>query len=210
MLLLFVYIGYVLLLLNLIIFFMGYSAQGRAYKIFTWYLAMTFVIQMVSKLLTMFHYQNLFTIHFYFIGQLVLLSIFYLAVLKEDYQKKVVKIGLVLGLILFAIQYGYDSSLFFKFNLFEIFVTSFLLIIYAIFHLFNMLNKKEEFYYINVGILMYLFGSSILYLVGNLTILMSTKMSLIIWTLNAGLYVVYQLFILFEWKKSFYKKVIKN
>lgn len=210
MLLLFVYVGYVLLLLNLIIFFMGYSAQGRAYKIFTWYLAMTFVIQMVSKLLILFHYQNLFTIHFYFIGQLVLLSFFYLAILKEDYQKKVVKIGLVLGLILFVIQYGYDSSLFFKFNLFEIFVTSFLLIIYAIFHLYNMLNKKEEFYYINVGILMYLFGSSIFYLVGNLTVLMSTKMSLIIWTLNAGLYVVYQLFILFEWKKSFYKKAIKN
>ena len=210
MLIIFVYVGYVLLLVNLIIFFKGYSKQGKAYKIFTWYLGMIFVIQMVSKLLTVFHFQNLFTTHFYFIGQLVLLSFFYLTILKEEYQRKVVKLGLVLGLLLFGIQYFNDSSLFFKFNLLEIFITSFLLIIYAIFHLYNMLNIKEEFYYVNIGILMYLFGSSILYLVGNLTILLSTKMSLITWILNAFLYVVYQLFILFEWKKSFYKKAIKN
>lgn len=205
-----VYVGYVILLVNLIIFFKGYSKQGKAYKIFTWYLGMIFVIQMVSKFLTVFHFQNLFTTHFYFIGQLVLLSFFYLTILKEDYQRKVVKLGLVLGLIILGIQYFNDSSLFFKFNLLEIFITSFLLIIYAIFHFYNMLNEKKEFYYVNIGILIYLFGSSTLYLVGNLTLSLSPKVSLITWTLNAFLYIVYQVFILIEWKVSFYKKTIQQ
>lgn len=164
---------------------------------------------MLAELFYKIDYQNLFTTHLYFIGQLVLLSFFYLSILKDDYQKKAVKIGLVLGLLALAVQYAYNPGLFYKFNLFEIFITSFLLIIYATFHFYNMLNEKKEFYYINIGILMYLFGSSILYLVGNLTAVLSPKMSLITWTLNAFLYIIYQVLILIEWKKSFYKKGIQ-
>lgn len=206
MLVLFANVGYVILLVNLIIFSIGFFKHGRAYMIFTWYLGMIFMIQMASKIMIEFHFQNLFTTHLYFIGQLVLLSFFYLAILKEEYQKRIVWIGLVLVLLALAIQYWNDTSMFFKFNLFEIFITSFLLIIYATFHLYNMLNGKKEFYYINIGILIYLFGGSILYLVGNLTTVLSPKVSLITWILNAFLYIMYQVLILIEWKKSYYKK----
>jgi hypothetical protein len=209
MLKIFVNIGYVILLVNLILFLKDFSKYGKAYMIFAGYLAMIFIIQMVSKIMIEFHFENLFTTHFYFIGQLVLLSFFYLAILKEDYQKSIVRISLVLGLLALAIQYSYDTSLFFKFNLFEIFITSFSLIIYATFHLYNMLNGKKEFYYINMGIIIYLFGSSILYLVGNLTVVLSLKMGLTTWILNAFLYIIYQVLILIEWKKSYYKKSIQ-
>jgi hypothetical protein len=209
MLKIFVNIGYVILLVNLIIFIKDFSKYGKAYMIFTGYLAMIFIIQMISKIMIEYHFQNLITTHFYFIGQLVLLSFFYLVILKEDYQKRIVRIGLVLGLLALAIQYSLDRGLFFKFNLFEIFITSFLPIIYATFHLYNMLNEKKEFYYINIGILIYLFGSSILYLVGNLTIVLSLKMGMITWILNAFLYIIYQVLILIEWKKSYYNKSIQ-
>jgi positive regulator of sigma E activity len=69
-----------------------------------------------------------------------------------------------------------------------------------------MLNEKKEFYYINMGVLIYLFGSTILFLVGNLTIVLSPRMNKITWILNSILYIVYQIFILVEWKKSFSKK----
>ncbi len=200
------YVGYLILFINLILFLKSSSKQGKAYTLFTAYLGMIFVIQVLAELLLNLHYQNLFTTHLYFIGQLVLLSFFYLSILKEDYQRKIVKFGLVLGLIIIGIQYLNDSSLLFKFNLTEIFITSFLLIIYATFHFYNMLNEKKEFYYVNMGILMYLFGSSILYLVGNLTASLSPKMSLITWILNAFLYIIFQVFILVEWKKSFSNK----
>jgi positive regulator of sigma E activity len=72
-----------------------------------------------------------------------------------------------------------------------------------------MLNEKKEFYFLNVGILMYLFGSTVLFLVGNLTASLSLKWSKIPWILNAFLYVMYQILILIEWKKSFYKKEIQ-
>jgi Ca2+/Na+ antiporter len=73
-----------------------------------------------------------------------------------------------------------------------------------------MLNEKKEFYYINMGILLYLFGSTILFLVGNLTVTLSREFTKIPWILNALFYVFYQLFVLYEWKKSFSKKELET
>ncbi len=203
-------IGYLILFFNLILFIKGFANQGKAYKIFTWYLGVVFTIQIISNIFMRMNTNNLFLSHFYFIGQFILLSFFYITVLKEEFQKKLVKAGLVIGLLALSIQYAYDTSLFFKFNLFEIFITSFLLIIYATIHFYNMLNEKKEFYYINVGLLIYLLGSTILFLVGNLTAILSPKMSLFTWILNALLIIINQFFILIEWKKSFYKKEINT
>jgi hypothetical protein len=205
----FIYIGILILLVNLILFIKGFPMQGKAYTIFTWYLGVMFSVQIISNILMRLNIMNLFLSHFYFIGQFVLLSFFYVIILKEEFQIKIVKVSLVLVLLVLSIQYAYNKSLFFAFNLFEIFITSFLLIIYATFHFYNMLNEKKEFYYINIGVLMYLFGSTILFLVGNLTTLLSPKRSLITWTFNAFLYVVFQLFILVEWRKNFSNKNIQ-
>jgi hypothetical protein len=205
------YIGYFILLLNLILFFIRFSNQGKAYKIFTVYLGLVFVVQILAEILIQQKRNNLFLSHFYFIGQFIVLSIFYLNILKKvDFQKKIVKGGLILGLSILGIQFVNDNTLFFKFNLFEIVITSFLLIVFASFHFYNLLNEKKEFYYINMGILIYLFGSTILFLVGNLMTSLSPKLNKIPWILNSFLYIIYQLFILVEWKKSFFKKEINT
>jgi hypothetical protein len=205
------YIGYFILLLNLILFFIRFSNQGKAYKIFTVYLGLVFVVQILAEILIQQKRNNLFLSHFYFIGQFIVLSIFYLNILKKvDFQKKIVKGGLILGLSILGIQFVNDNTLFFKFNLFEIVITSFLLIVFASFHFYNLLNEKKEFYYINMGILIYLFGSTILFLVGNLMTSLSPKLNKIPWILNSFLYIIYQLFILVEWKNSFFKKEINT
>jgi hypothetical protein len=137
-------IGYLILLINLILFILGFPNQGKAYKIFTWYTGIMFIIQISSNILNSLKINNLFLSHFYFVGQFILLSFFYFVLLKGNYQKNIVKIGMLFGLSVLGIQYGYDTSLFFKFNLFEIFITSILLIIYATFHFYNMLNEKKR------------------------------------------------------------------
>lgn len=203
---LFANIGYLILFLNLILFIKGFRTNGKAHSIFTWYLGVIFLVQITSMTLKKFGFNNLFLSHFYFIGQFVLLSLFYLDILKEEIQKKIVKVCLIIGLLALGIQYANNFSLFLKFNLFEIFITSLLLILYATIHFYNMLNEKKEFYFINMGVLFYLFGSTILFLVGNLTIVLSPKMNKITWILNSILYILYQIFILIEWRKSFSKK----
>lgn len=190
-------------------FLKEYKSKDKSYKIFTFYIGAIVLVQIISVIYSSQNINNLFLSHFYFIGQFILLSFFFETLLKEKYQKKFVKAGLILGLLTLGIQYGLDPSLFLKFNLFEIFITSFLLIIYATFHFYNMLNEKKEFYYINMGILLYLFGSTILFLAGNLIVTLSSKMNKWTWILNSFLYIIYQVFILVEWKKSFSKKNIQ-
>ncbi|WP_246020814.1 hypothetical protein [Flavobacterium humi] len=165
-----------------------------------------FIIQMVSWLLKCLSINNLFLSHFYFIIQFIILSFFYITILTEEYQKKIVKIGLALGLSALGIQYAINKDAFYSFNLFEIFITSFLLIIYATLYFYNLLNEKRKFYYINMGILIYLFGSTVLFLAGNLVATLVSKTNRITWILNAFLYIVYQLFVWIEWQKNFSHK----
>ena len=169
-----------------------------------------FLIQMTVSYLQYLNADNLFLSHFYFILQFILLSCFYLNLELNGSQKKVIKIGFPVCLSALAIQYLLDMSLLSKFNLFEIFITSFLIIIYATFYLYNLLNEKKDFYYINLGILIYLFGSTVIFLAGNLSIVYELRFKFSIWILNALLYVAYQIFILVEWKRNFSGKLSNN
>jgi hypothetical protein len=201
-------IGYLFLLINIILFFRRISTKDKALFVFTMYNLVMFVIQNIAAFLKYLMIDNLYLSHFYFIFQFVFLSFFYFLILKTNLQRNIVKVGLVIGLLALSIQYLYNPHLFYTFNLFEVFITSFLIIIYATFHLYNLLGEKKEFYYINAGVLMYLFSSTILFLVGNLMTNLSNTLNKITWIINAFLYILYQLFILIEWRKTFYKKII--
>lgn len=205
------YIGYFFLLVNFILFVRNYSKQSKAYKVFTFYLGLIVGIQIFSEILIQQKTNNLFLSHFYFVGQFILLSFFYFSLLgKVQVQRKIIKGGLVLGILILAVQYYIDPSLFFKFNLVEIFITSFVLIIFSTFHFYNLLNEKKEFYYINIGILMYLFGSTVLFFVGNLMASLSPVINKIPWIMNSVLYIIYQIFISIEWYKSYSNKATQE
>jgi hypothetical protein len=205
------YIGYFFLLLNFILFLKSIAHKGKAYKLFVFYLGLILIVQILSEILIRKRTNNLYLSHFYFIGQFIILSLFYFNLLKKvDLQRKIVKGGLVAVLLILGVQYFNDPSLFLKFNLFEIFITSFVIIIYAAFHFYNLLNEKKEFYYINIGILMYLFGSTVLFLAGNFMTSLSPEINQLPWIFNSFLYIVYQVFILIEWKKSYSKKKLNS
>ncbi len=111
------------------------------------------------------HSNNLWLSHFYFIGQFILLSGFYNQILKRNgLQTKIVRASLVVVLLILGVQFAYDNTLFFRFNLLEIVITSIVLVVLASFHFYNLLNEKKEFYYVNMGVLIYLLGSTILFL----------------------------------------------
>ena len=202
-------IGYCVLLVNLILLLKGFSANGKAFKIFTIYTLIMFIIQILTNILYYKAINNLFLSHFYLILQFIMLSLFYHNLLIEKWQKKFVRIGLLLGLLSLLIQYTINPGLFKIFNYYEIFITSFLIIIYATFHFYNMLNEKKQFYFINMGVFIYLFASTVLFLAGNLVAQLSSKNNTLTWTLNAFLYIVYQLIVFYELQNLVLKKKLK-
>ncbi len=199
--------GYFLLGLNLILFLSKINKKRpKSFLIFTFYLLVIALIQYYSSFLSGKGENNLFLSHVYFISQFVILSFFFLEILESTFQKRVVQISIPLCLFILGIQYYSDYELFYKFNLFEIFITSFLVIIFSMFHFYNILNESKKYYFINAGILLYLFGSTVLFISGNLIATFEISSSEIVWMLNSFLYIVYQIFILVEWWKMFLQK----
>lgn len=202
-----IYIGYFILFINLILFIKGFRVKTKALNLFTIYLLVIFIIQITSGVLFNLKIDNLYLSHFYFVFQFIILSFFYYEILNNIFQRKVIKIVVPLCLIILGVQYYFNLDLFYKFNLFEIFITSFFVIIFSMFHFYNMLNEKRVYYYLNTGIFIYLFGSTFLFITGNLINSLTDSFRGIIWILNAILYILYQIFIFVEFKNNFEKKL---
>ena len=190
-------IGYLLLLVNCILLGNNISKKSKPYKVFFVYNLSMFIIQMTSKVLFTLKMNNLFLSHFYFIFQLLLLSYFYYVLIEVSFQRKIIRIALSTTLILLFINYAIDPKLFFTFNLFEVFISTLPLVVFAVFHLYNLLNKEHYFYYITIGLLIYLYGSTFLFLSYDLIMIVGDKQTgKYTWFFNIFLYVGYQLFIL--------------
>lgn len=196
-------IGYILLFINCILLGKNISKKTKPVKVFFIYNLLMLLIQMTSKVLFTLKMNNLFLSHFYFIFQFLILSYFYYILLEVPFQKRVVKIVSAITLLVLCIDYAWKPELFFSLNLLEIFVTSLPVVIYAAFHLYNLLNKEHYFYYTTVGLLIYLYGSTFLFLSYELIMIAIEEVAgVYTWFLNIFLYVIYQLFILKDLLKT--------
>lgn len=201
-----IYSGYLILLINLIFYSYSFFRKEKANVFFITYLAFIFIIQISMEILYYLKMNNLFLVNSFFIGQMLFLGLFYNSILKIKRQKQFVKISLVLALLVLIVQFINAPQEFLKFNLFEITLTSLLIVVFALLHFYNMLTENKKYYYVNMGIMLYLLSSTVLFIIGNLTSVLNNEVKYLSWQLNAFLNIVYYLFILFEWKVSFSKK----
>jgi hypothetical protein len=201
-----IYSGYLFLLINLILYTHSFFHKEKANVFFICYLLFAFIMQITMEFMYHLKFDNLFVINIFVIGQMILLSLFYASILKLESQKKIVKSCVFMALFILSIQFFIDYEQFLKFNLFAITITSLLIVTFALLHFYNMLTEHKTYYYITIAVIFFMLGSTILYLVGNLTLSLSNDVKYLSWTLNAFLFLIYQLFILYEWKISFSKK----
>ncbi|KFF04077.1 hypothetical protein B0A68_17045 [Flavobacterium reichenbachii] len=201
-----IYSGYIILLFNLFLYLFSFSRKGKVNIFFISYLAFLVLVQFSMEVMFHMGKNNLFFTNVYFIGQMVVLGLFYYSILKSESQKKFVLWSLSLALLVLIIQYIFDHTQFLKFNLLEITITSLLVVIFGLLHFYNMLTDKKEYYYFTIGVVFYLLTSTVLFLVGNLTIGLTEELKLMSWRLNAFFIIIYYLIILLEWKVSFMPK----
>jgi len=203
-----IYSGYLVLLINLILYSFSFFRKEKANGFFVIYLAFAFVMQISMEILYHLHMNNLFLVNVFIIGQTILLGLFYNSIFKLKTQKKFVLISLSIALLILAIQFIMDWNQFLRFNLFEITLTSLLVVVFALIHFYNMLSESKKYYYISISVIFYLLTSTVLFLIGNLTHNLSNEFKFLSWELNALLIVVYYLFILYDWKKSTQKNLV--
>ncbi|KAF2342546.1 hypothetical protein [Flavobacterium tistrianum] len=201
-----IYSSYLILLINLVLYTFSFFQKEKANVFFVSYLAFSTVLQFSMELVYHLGMNNLFLVNIFFIGQMIILGLFYNSLFYHKGQKMFVKTSLIIALLILLAQFLIDSSQFLKFNLFEITLTSLLIVVFALVHFYNMLTENKKYYYITMGVVFYLLASTVLFLIGNLSTGLSADLKYLSWQLNAFLLIVYYLIILFEWKVSFSKK----
>ena len=148
-----------------LIYFIGFFKFEKTYKIFTLYIIGVLLIDFTaSNLWQWFKIYNIFTSHFYDLFQFVILSYFYGTLLQTKKQLYILYSLLIILPIFLLSRYVFNPQMFFEYSLLETYLTTMPIIIYATMHLYNNLGQRTEFYYTNLGILLYLFGSTFVFL----------------------------------------------
>jgi len=148
-----------------LLYFIGFFRNGKAYKIFCIYLFGVLLIDFISsKLWKWFGIYNIFTVHFYELFQFVMLSYFYATLLKTKQQLYVLYSLIIILPIFLLSRYLVNPKIFFEYSLLETYLTTIPIIIYGVMHLYNNLNEEKAFQYVNIGILLYLFCSTFIFL----------------------------------------------
>lgn len=194
-----IYFGHLLLLLNTILLIRSYRKQSVAFNIYTYYLILILIIQIISSYKSFYKTPNIHLSHFYFIGQFILLSIFFKNILEKKSLKKITTFTLVIVVIAMGLYYVLYPSNYYKFNIFEIVITSVPLITYCFFFFIQAIDgTSKKFTYIVSGFFLYILCSTLLFISGNLNASIMKAM----WAINALLYIIYQVLIFTEWYKN--------
>jgi len=198
-------LGNFALAINAICYFKSYRKNSVAFRVFTFYLLFSVIIQGVYFILYTLKIENLFISHYYFIGQFILLSLFFQKTLNTTLKKKLISITLLIVLISLTFYYFIFPLEYYKFNIFEIIITSTPLMVYCfLFFIQRIEGKNNNFNYLISGFFIYLLCSTLLFTTGNIT----SDIKKVIWYTNVILYIVYQVLIFVEWYKNFRKPQI--
>ncbi len=191
-----------------LLYFIGFFKKEKAYKIFTIYILGVLLIDFISSnLWSWFRIYNVFMQHFYELFQFILLSYFYSLLLKTKTQLYTVYLILIILPVFLLSGYLLNPTLFFEYNLIESYLTTIPLIIYATMYLYNNLGEKSRFYYINLGLLFYLFTSTFIFLLYKLiTVLNLDVFSDVMVDINIVLQYIKFGFFFYQWKLIYFNK----
>tara|TARA_R110001632_G_scaffold19898_15_gene59899 strand:- start:6587 stop:7222 length:636 start_codon:yes stop_codon:yes gene_type:complete len=200
-------IGYALLAINTILYFVNCRNKTIAYKAIVLYLIVTSVVQFYSHSLSIKGDYNLFLTHYYFIGQFLAVSVFFYKTLTNKTIKKIICFVPLTVIIALSIQYFKNPEIYYTFNLFEILITSVPILIYCFSFIVQQIsNPEKKFIYFVSGLFSYILCSTLIFLAGNIT----GGVQVVLWKVNNSLYIVFQLLIFLEWYKNFRKKRLIN
>lgn len=202
---LFTYIGYTILIVNVIIYFSNYKNKSITFKLLSLYLCFSLIIQLFTEYLANHKRNNLFLFHYFNIIQFILLSGFFYFFFKTKMLKKVIIYVSFLAFVTLPFIITKSEDYYNSFNVLEIIIFNFPIIVYSFIFLVKKLDSRnKEFIYFNAGLFVYLTCSALLFSGGNL----NSETRILLWRFNQFLYIVYQTLILIDWYKNF--RGIKN
>ena len=197
-------IGLVFLLSNVVYsFVLRNKNKSLSFTLFSVYLVTMLVIETCCHALGFLKPgSNIFISHFYFNLQFIIVTLFFVFLFYKN--KKVVLTISLLSLLVLSVIFGsyfLNYYNFWEFNLVEIALTSFTLFGYIVYYFYYTFKEKNvKFYYFFGGLGVYLLSSCLIFLTGNVELVIIDKPYLDIWVLNSIFYIMFQYFIFKELK----------
>lgn len=200
-------LGYFFLAINTIVFTISYyNNKEKALKYFNLYLVLCLIVQFYSSYLSSLNIHNLFLTHFFFIGQLIFLGLFF-TIINDFKKNKNLNKFLIFSIAgSFIIYLSISPKAFVKWNTLEVIVTSLPLLIYSFYFFIKKIdaNKSKKYIYFNSGFFVYTLCSTLIFTLGNIG---AKEIKLYVWSFNSLLYLLFQITIFIEWYKNFRKPI---
>jgi hypothetical protein len=188
-----VWLGNISLLINIIFLLILRKRLTSTLRLVTVLLIGIFIIQISSYVLALNVESNQFLSHYYTIGQFFMLSIIFYGQLTK--YRFIVPIGVALFSCLIIYQISCSSLSYYTFNTLGFLVSSCILMLYAMAYYIEHISTKRYWDMFNIGLFLYLGGSSIIFLTMNSWQDLK-DWNYIIWSINASLFVVFQGFVM--------------
>lgn len=182
-----------------------------AYDSFLIYITFIALIEAITSVMNSYGENNLFFSHIYFIGEFLLLSIFFKQLLPNSQKKSafLLIISVVVMLLIMIVLHVLGYFVLTPFHPIEVLLCGLPILIFAILHLYNSLNRNLQYVYITFGIVIYKTISVLVFTLQNFTNTPNTdfeNLFEILLKLNSAMLLVYYSLIIFEWFKSFKRK----
>lgn len=196
---------FILLVNTILSFIKGYERKILWLKILSFYSLGLLIIQIASDVTAYFTSDNLYFSHIYFYFQFVTLGIFYHHLFRKyPKQQKFIRIYIILTTIYLLIYYLIDPTMWFVFNLSEIILTNYLLIVCSLMYNYNTLSKKRLLGYFNIGVVSYSILSASLFLYGNVVSKVDYSSAVYVWALHFLALIFFQVMIFTQLIQLFY------
>lgn len=200
-------LGLLFLFFNTFLFLRKKEIHSQVSKVFLGYLVSLCVIETACNIIGILKpNSNFFISHFYFIFQFTFLSYLYYTLFESEFFKKTIIIIYISQIIVLAYMYYIDTSLFWKFNHYEIIATSLILVFYALYFIYKEFDKVHFYYNFSIGLILYLLCSISIFLYGNLELVLLEDPYIDIWIFNTIFYILFQFMILREY--AFFNAVV--
>ena len=200
-----------ILFINVVLFLTSFKRNDLTYKIFSFYLLSSFILQFTATYYAIQGLANHFLSTYFFILRYLILTLFFYNLFKKFQHLSIKKYLLwssIIAVFIISGQYILQPDLYYSFNSLGFLITSILLISYALIYLYFMLSSTESYLYIILGMLVYLISSSLIFITATDIISLNNEMNFYIWLVNILLYLAYQLLILYQWRTQFYLKKV--
>ncbi|QIE58843.1 hypothetical protein G5B37_04485 [Rasiella rasia] len=184
-----------------LLYSIGFTRQSKAYTFFTLYLLLVAVIQIVMYIYAYKKLNSIFFFHYYFVGQFILLSLFYRQLLKS----RLIVWILIVVLIGLGGYYAVNPAIFNQYHTIGVSITQSIIVVYALLYYYKSLSGHNLFLLVNTGILLYFLTSILLFASGNLILDLNLpkETQRYIGIINQFLYFIFLVLVFVEWFRNY-------